>query len=141
MDGETEAIRRETVAIRAKTKAWQEEMAAMRDKIMEADRNAAREEVEPEQDIKTMAYRETMKARLEEKGPTSVETKPEVTKQNEVPNADAVVKPEKGRKRWHKGKEQAAEQRGELKKQTRDCGSRTKLAAACRKVSRCATVA
>jgi hypothetical protein len=37
-----------------------------------------------------------------------VETKPEVAKQDEVPNVDAVVKPVKGWKRRHRGKKQAA---------------------------------
>jgi hypothetical protein len=47
----------------------------------------------------------------------------------EVPKEDAIVKPVKGRKKRHK----------ELTRG--DCGSRRKLAAACRKVSRHAEVA
>jgi hypothetical protein len=53
---------------------------------------------------------------------------------------DAVVKPVKGLKR-HRGRKPAAGPRGEPKEMTReDCGSGRKLAAACRKVSGCATV-
>jgi hypothetical protein len=48
----------------------------------------------------------------------------------------------RGRKNRHRGRKQAAGRRGEPKKLTRgDCGSRKKLAAACRKVSRHATMA
>jgi hypothetical protein len=55
---------------------------------------------------------------------------------------DAIVKPVKGRKKRHRGRKPAAGQRVEPKKLTRsDCGSRKKLAAACRKVSSCAAVA
>jgi hypothetical protein len=89
-----------------------------------------------------MACQETMEMRLEEKGPTSVETKPEVAQQGEVLNEDAIVKPVKGRNRSHKGKKQAAGQHGEPKKLTQgDCGSQMKLGAPCRKVSHHATVA
>jgi hypothetical protein len=64
---------------------------------------------------------------------TPVDRKPEAAKE-EVPKEDAVVKPVKGRKRRHRGKKQAAWHREEPKKLTRgDCGSRMKLAAACRK--------
>jgi hypothetical protein len=71
-----------------------------------------------------------------------VDRKPEVAQQREVPNEDAIVKPVKGRKRRYSGKKPATGQHGEPKKLTRgDCGSWMKLAAACRKVSRRATVA
>jgi hypothetical protein len=82
-----------------------------------------------------------MEARLEVKELTSVETKPEVAQQREDPIEDAVVKPVKGWKKRHRDKKQAAGRRGEPKKLTRgDCGSRTMLASACRKVFRRATV-
>jgi hypothetical protein len=103
--------------------------------------------VEPEEETtsntrqETMACRE-MKERLEEEEPTSVETKPEVAHQREVPVEDAVVKPVNGRKKRHRGKKQAAGRCDEPEELTRGiCGSRRKLAAACRKVSRRATVA
>jgi hypothetical protein len=67
---------------------------------------------------------------------------PEVAQQREVPNEGAVVKPVNGRKKRYKGKKQAAERREEPKEMTQGIsGSRRKLAAACRKVSRPATVA
>jgi hypothetical protein len=59
-----------------------------------------------------------------------------------VPKEEAIVKPVKGQKKWYRGRKPAAGQRGEPKELTRsDCGSGNKLAAACRKVSSCATVA
>jgi hypothetical protein len=59
-----------------------------------------------------------------------------------VPREDAVVIPVRGRKRRHRGRKEAAGRRGEPKELIRgDHGSRKKLAAACRKVSRRATVA
>jgi hypothetical protein len=59
-----------------------------------------------------------------------------------APKEDAIVKPVKGRKKRHRGRKLAAGRHGEPKELTRsDCGSGRKLAAACRKVSSCATVA
>jgi hypothetical protein len=49
---------------------------------------------------------------------TSVERKPEVAKQDEVPNIDAIVKPVKGWKTRHKGRKQAAGRREEPKELT-----------------------
>jgi hypothetical protein len=52
------------------------------------------------------------------------------------------VKPVKGWKKWHRGRKLAAGRCGEPKELTRgDCGSGKKMAAACRRVSSCATVA
>jgi hypothetical protein len=52
------------------------------------------------------------------------------------------VKPVEGLRKRHRGRKLAAGRRGEPKELTRrDCGSRRKLAAACRKVSRRARVA
>jgi hypothetical protein len=60
----------------------------------------------------------------------------------EAPEEDAIAKPVEGWKKRHKGRNQAAERRGEPKELTRgNCGSRRKLVAACRQVSRHATVA
>jgi ElaB/YqjD/DUF883 family membrane-anchored ribosome-binding protein len=60
----------------------------------------------------------------------------------EVPREDATVIPVRGRKRWHRGRKQAAGRHGEPKELTRgDHGSRKMLAAACRKASRRAAVA
>jgi hypothetical protein len=76
------------------------------------------------------------------KEPTSVDRIPEVAEQGEVPVEDAVVKPVKGRKKRHSGKKQAAERCEEPKELIRGiCGSRMKLAAACRKMFHHATVA
>jgi hypothetical protein len=69
--------------------------------------------VEPEEETsntrkETMACQE-IEARQEEEEPTSVDRKPEVAQQREVPVEDAVLKPVKGRKKRHKGKKKAAE--------------------------------
>jgi hypothetical protein len=59
-----------------------------------------------------------------------------------APQEDAIEKPVKGWKKWHRGRKPAAGRRGEPKELTRsDCGSGKKLAATCRKVSSYATVA
>jgi hypothetical protein len=76
---------------------------------------------EPELEMMSITRKETracqgMEKRLEEEELTSVERKPEVAQQREVPVEDAVVKPVKGRKRRHRGMKQAAGQRGEPKK-------------------------
>jgi hypothetical protein len=102
--------------------------------------------IEPEEETlntrkETMACQE-MEERLDEEEPTSVDRKPEVAQQREVPNEDAVVKPVNGRMRRHRGKKRDAVQCVEPEKPTRGiCGSQSKLAAACRKVSHRATVA
>jgi hypothetical protein len=58
-----------------------------------------------------------------------------------APKEHATVETGKLLMKWHKGRNPATEQRGELKELTRrDCGSGKKLAAACKKVSSCATV-
>jgi hypothetical protein len=59
---------------------------------------------EPEEKTTSITRKETMacqemEARMEEKEPTSVDRKPEVAQQREVPNEDAVMKPVKGRKK------------------------------------------
>jgi hypothetical protein len=60
----------------------------------------------------------------------------------EVPKEDAIVKPVKGRKKWHRDWKQAVGRRGEPKELTLgDGGSQGKLAATCRKVSRHARMA
>jgi hypothetical protein len=65
-----------------------------------------------------------------------------VTEHQEVPKEDAAVMPVKGLRKQRRGRKQAAGRREEPKELNRGiCGSREKLAAACRKVSRHATVA
>jgi hypothetical protein len=90
----------------------------------------------------TMACQEKMETRLEGKEePASEEMKPEVAQQ-EVPREDAAVMPIGGLRKQRRGRKQAAGRREKPKKVNRGiCGSREKLAAACRKVSRHATVA
>jgi hypothetical protein len=88
----------------------------------------------------TMSFQETTEAHLECEEQTSVSTESE-EKHQEAAKED-VVKPVKGRKKWHRGRKPAAWRRREPKELTRsDSGSGKKLAAACRKVSSCATVA
>jgi hypothetical protein len=60
----------------------------------------------------------------------------------EIPKGEAAVIPVKGWKKQRRARKPAAGRRGEPNELTRsDCGSGKHLAAACRKVSRCATVA
>jgi hypothetical protein len=65
-----------------------------------------------------------------------------VQEHQDVPSEDVVVRPIKGLKKGRRSGKSAAGQRGEPKELVRgNCRSRRKLAAACRKVSRRATVA
>jgi hypothetical protein len=60
----------------------------------------------------------------------------------DIPIEEVAVMPVEGLKKRRRGRKSTAGRRGEPKKLTRgNCGSRKKLAAACRKVSRHATVA
>jgi hypothetical protein len=71
----------------------------------------------------------------------SVDMTPEVAQQ-EVPREDAAVMPVRGLRKQRRGRKQAAGRCKEPEKLNQGiCGSREKLAAACRKVSRHATVA
>jgi hypothetical protein len=109
-----------------------EETRVEREEPTSADRTACQET--------TVCHEET-EAAIEKIEPDSV-TMQSVAEHREAPEEDAVVKPVRGRKKRHRGPKQAAGRRGEPKELTRgDCGSRKKLAAACRKVSRRATVA
>jgi hypothetical protein len=64
-----------------------------------------------------------------------------VEEHQDVPSEDVTVMPVKGLKERHRGRKSIAERRGEPKELTREnCGSRRKLAAVCRKVSRHAAV-
>jgi hypothetical protein len=89
------------------------------------------------------ACQDAMEANLEGKEePASEEIKPEVADDQEVPREDAAVMPVRGLRKQRRGRKQAAGRRKEPKELNRGiCGSREKLAAACKKVSRRATVA
>jgi hypothetical protein len=123
-------------------------------------KGAIREEAKPMRDKSTEAHSESpeptsadMKACQEttvchettEADTKEIEPNPgmmqSVAEHQEAPK-DSIVKPVEGRKKRHRGRKQAAGRRGEPKDVTRgNCGSRRKLAAACRKVSRRAKVA
>jgi hypothetical protein len=150
MDAKTKATQAETKAILAETKA-------RREKRMEANTNDDRNE--------STACQDVMEACLEYKEPASgdikdeqnemtacneatekIEENPEMMQSAEenqdVSSEDVVVGPVKGLKKRCRGRKLTARRRGETKKLNRgNCGSRKKLAAACRKVSRHATVA
>jgi hypothetical protein len=87
----------------AEMRAWREKMdaktKAMRNKTMEANRNAWRKEM--------TACQERTEACLECKEPASEKMESEVEHQ-EVSKGDAVVKPVKGRKKRHGGRKLAA---------------------------------
>jgi hypothetical protein len=76
--------------------------------VMETSHREMVAEATPKRNMETMACQE-MEERLEEEEPTSLDRKPEVAQQQEVPVENAVVKPVNGRKRRHRGKKQAAE--------------------------------
>jgi hypothetical protein len=125
--GHKELLARLEAGRQANMKAWREEMAAMRDKRMNANHD------------ETMACQE-MEARQDEKGPTSVETKPEAA-QKEVPIEDAKVMPVgEPKKKRRRGRKLAAERHHQMKEWTQD-GCQRRLAAACRGTSHRAEVA
>jgi hypothetical protein len=88
----------------------------------------------------TEANPETTEACQDSKEPSTEEMESEV-ESREVPTEEAIVKSSRTMKKRHRGRRIAAGRRGEPKELTRgNCGSRGMLAAACRKVSRRATV-
>jgi hypothetical protein len=88
-----------------------------------------------------MACQEMTEACQNSKEPSPEEMESEVERR-EFPTKEAAVKSSRTMKKRHKGRRMAAGRRGKPKELTRrDCGSRGLLAAACRKVSRRATVA
>jgi hypothetical protein len=87
-----------------------------------------------------MACQETTEAN-QEKEPSPEEIESEVERR-EVPTKEAAVKSLRIMKKRERGENLDAGRCREPKQLTReDCGSRGKLAAACRKVSRCTAVA
>jgi hypothetical protein len=77
-----------------------------------------------------------------EKMEPNIEENEATVEREDVPSEDVAVMPVKGLKKRRRGRKSTAGRRGEPKKLNRgNCGSRKKLAAACRKVSRHATVA
>jgi hypothetical protein len=89
----------------------------------------------------TMSCPERTEACQEGKELSPEEMESEVERR-EVPTEEAAVKSSRTMKKRHRGRRVAAGRRGKPKELTRsDCGSRGLLAAACRKVSRRATVA
>jgi hypothetical protein len=82
------------------------------------------------------AYQEATEASLDRKEPTSVETK-SVAVHEEVPKEDAAVKPVGGLRKRHRSRNLPAERRQKPKERTEgNCGSRRKLAATRRKITR-----
>jgi hypothetical protein len=120
-----------TKAIRKDIKSGQEEMRSIVDALM-TDRNNDRKETTTSQEATEVNTEKT-------------EPDPEmkaVAEHQEVPMEEAVVKSSGTMKKRHRGRHRAAERRGDPKKLNRgECGSRTKFAAACRKVSRRAALA
>jgi hypothetical protein len=89
----------------------------------------------------TAASQEATEANTEKTEPDPG-TMQSVAEHQVAPKEDTVVKPVKGWKKRHRGRKPAARRRGEPIELLRsDCGSGKKLAASCRKVSGCATVA
>ncbi|PNF29782.1 hypothetical protein B7P43_G10691 [Cryptotermes secundus] len=79
--------------VEADRKTWREELATS---------HSGMAKIKPETDKEMLACREMMEAHLqEEEKRTSLDRKPEVAQQ-EVPIEDAIVKPVKGQKKWHR---------------------------------------
>jgi hypothetical protein len=76
-------------ADREERKADRSDLKEMMMKMMGTSHMEMVAENKPERDTKTMTCRETREVHLEEKEPTSVETKPEVAQQQDVPLEDA----------------------------------------------------
>jgi hypothetical protein len=105
-------------------KAWREEMRA--------SRKETAAEIEPETEIRTTACQE-MKARQEERKPTSPDRKPEAAERREVPEVDAEVMPvgEPKKKRRMDRKLATERSRQKPKNSTREnCKPQKKLAVA-----------
>jgi peroxiredoxin family protein len=66
-------------------------MVAARLEKMDASHKEMVAEIKPERDVETMACQETTEVRIEEEKLTSVDRKPEVAEQREVPVEDAEV--------------------------------------------------
>jgi hypothetical protein len=88
-------------------------------KMMDTSHKEMVAENKPERDMETMACRETTEARLEEKEPTSVEAKPEVAQQQEVPVKDAEVMPVgEPKKKRRRDRKLTAERRRQMNERT-----------------------
>jgi hypothetical protein len=112
----------------------------MREERIKANMDACMADIKDNRK-ETMVCQEKTEVRLEEEEPTSVEMKPEVAHE-EVPREDAAVMPVRRLRKQRRGRKQAAGRREEPKKLNRGiCGSRERLASACRKVSLRTTVA
>jgi hypothetical protein len=148
MDANTKTHREDMLDMKA---TMNEKLATRED--MRADREQRKAEMEDilaKMEERMTATQAKTEGKLKELTETFEETQMEPREEmmqsaeehHEVPNADAVVIPVRGRKRRHRGRKQAAGRHGEPKELNRgDHGSRKKLAAACRKASRRATVA
>jgi peroxiredoxin family protein len=69
------------------------ELKEMMMKMMDTSHKEMVTETKPERDMETMACQETTEAHLEEEEMTSLDRKPEVAEQREVPVEDATVMP------------------------------------------------
>jgi hypothetical protein len=76
---------REMEAIKARTRAMRENIGTSHKEMVA--------KTKPERDMVSLACRETTETHLEEEEPTSVDMKPEVPEQREVPVEDAEVMP------------------------------------------------
>jgi hypothetical protein len=158
-DADRKADRENLKEMIEKMKARQNEMLARMERMMDTD----------ETDVKLQELTEAVKQTHREcEEPTSADMKAcqettvcheateediekieldsgmmqSVAEHQEIPREDAAVMPVRGLRKQRRGRKQAAGRREEPKELNRGiCGSREKLAAACRKVSRRATVA
>jgi hypothetical protein len=100
----------------ADSKAWRKEMAAMRNKWVNDNRD------------ETLAYQE-MEARQEEKKPTSPDRKPEAAQKEEAPAESAEVMPVgEPKKKGRRDRKLAAERRRQEPKDTKRINGRPQKA-------------
>jgi hypothetical protein len=147
MDANTKTMREDMKASQAKADAQQAKMEARMDAKMGSMQAALKSAIK---DIKfnreeTMACQGTMEARLEEYKPASMDTTPEVARDQEVPREDAEVMPvEEPRKRRRDRRNLAVGRRQKKEKRILDARHREKqrdLVAARRGTTRRAAVA
>jgi hypothetical protein len=130
-------------ADREESKAWREDMkATLATKEDREEMRDDREKSKAKMDERMTATQAKTDVKLKELTEPREEMMQSAEEHQMVPREDAVMIPVRGRKRRNRGRKEAAGRRGEPKELNRgDRGSRKKLAAACRKASRRATVA
>jgi hypothetical protein len=140
-DTNLKEMKEQILANQAKTDTTQERMNANLRKEMKSTVNAFQERMDASiADMKDGRKERTACQEAAEANPEKLETNPEmmqsVGEHREVPKEEAAVRSSGALKKWHRGRHLASGRRREPKERTRgNCGSRSKLAAARRRMS------